>query len=76
MAPALLNYFGFGGAANTKNESPEAIRALPANWYTSQEMYELERRAIFSRKWLIITHHLRLKEPGDFLRYQILARHT
>ncbi|KAK2761406.1 hypothetical protein FQN54_001928 [Arachnomyces sp. PD_36] len=70
MAPTLLNYFGFGSSA-TKPEAPTAVRALPASWYTSQEMYELERRAIFSRKWLLTTHQLRLKEPGDFLRYDI-----
>ncbi|KAJ4354373.1 uncharacterized protein N0V89_006108 [Didymosphaeria variabile] len=69
---AILNRIGLGG--NKAPASPperEAIRALPANWYTSPEMFELERRAIFSRKWLLITHSLRLKNAGDFLRYQI-----
>lgn len=47
------------------------MRALPGSWYTSQEMYELERRAIFSRKWLLITHSLRLKNPGEWLRYEM-----
>ncbi|KAF1953416.1 ISP domain-containing protein [Byssothecium circinans] len=70
MAATLKSYLGLAQKA-TKPQEPEAIRALPANWYTSPEMYELERRAIWSRKWLIMTHELRLKEPGDFLRYQI-----
>jgi phenylpropionate dioxygenase-like ring-hydroxylating dioxygenase large terminal subunit len=34
-------------------------------------MYQLERRAIFSRRWMMITHSLRLKEPGDYLRYDV-----
>jgi phenylpropionate dioxygenase-like ring-hydroxylating dioxygenase large terminal subunit len=34
-------------------------------------MYQLERRAIFSRKWLLITHKLRLTKPGDWLRYDV-----
>jgi phenylpropionate dioxygenase-like ring-hydroxylating dioxygenase large terminal subunit len=34
-------------------------------------MYELERRAIFSKKWLLTTHKLRLQENGDWLRYDI-----
>jgi len=34
-------------------------------------MYELERRAIFSRRWILTTHKLRLKEPGDWLQYEI-----
>jgi phenylpropionate dioxygenase-like ring-hydroxylating dioxygenase large terminal subunit len=68
---SLLNHFGFGRAETKKDESKAAVRALPASWYTSQEMYELERRAIFSRRWLLITHQLRLKEPGDYLRYDV-----
>jgi phenylpropionate dioxygenase-like ring-hydroxylating dioxygenase large terminal subunit len=34
-------------------------------------MYELERRSIFSRKWQLITHKVRLQKPGDWLRYKI-----
>ncbi|CAI6252607.1 unnamed protein product [Periconia digitata] len=70
MTTTLRNYLGFGQAA-AKPKEPESVRALPANWYTSPEMYELERRSIWSRKWLIMTHQVRLKQPGDFLRYKI-----
>jgi phenylpropionate dioxygenase-like ring-hydroxylating dioxygenase large terminal subunit len=31
-------------------------------------MYELERRAIFSRKWILVSHKLRFKDPGDFVQ--------
>jgi phenylpropionate dioxygenase-like ring-hydroxylating dioxygenase large terminal subunit len=65
----LKNYLGLGGAAPADDKSP--VRALPAPWYTSQEMYELERRAIFSKKWLLTTHSLRLPKDGDWLRYDI-----
>jgi phenylpropionate dioxygenase-like ring-hydroxylating dioxygenase large terminal subunit len=47
------------------------VRALPAAWYTTREMYEFERRAIFSRRWLFLTHSSRLQQPGDFLRYTV-----
>lgn len=70
MAPGILNYFGFGGAGPESNK-PTPMRALPSNWYTSKEMYELERRAIFSKRWQLITHKLRLSQPGDWLRYDI-----
>ncbi len=70
MAPALLNYLGFGSSA-AADEEKSSVRALPAPWYTSQEMYELERRAIFSRRWLLTTHKNRFKESGDWLRYEI-----
>lgn len=74
MAPGLLNYLGLGSTspvAATPDEDKLSVRALPASWYTSQDMYELERRAIFSRKWLLITHKARFTQPGDFLRYDI-----
>jgi phenylpropionate dioxygenase-like ring-hydroxylating dioxygenase large terminal subunit len=72
MTTALYNYLGFGRSQNDSvDNGPEPKRALPANWYTSSEMYELERRAIFSRKWLMLTHQVRLKEAGAFLRYHI-----
>lgn len=47
------------------------MRALPSNWYTSREMYELERRAIFSRKWQLITHKARLPNAGDWLQFEV-----
>lgn len=34
-------------------------------------MYELERRAIFSKKWMMITHQMRLKDPGDWLKFSV-----
>ncbi|KAE8350334.1 Rieske [2Fe-2S] iron-sulfur domain-containing protein [Aspergillus coremiiformis] len=74
MATSVLHYFRFGN--NTPREpapanSNTSVRALPASWYTSPEMYELERRAIFSKRWLFITHSSRLKEIGDWLRYEV-----
>ncbi|KAK3691266.1 hypothetical protein LTR37_018755 [Vermiconidia calcicola] len=72
---SVLNYFGYAKPSPTLEEPPplkkSPVRALPAPWYTSREMYECERRAIFSRKWLFITHRNRLQEPGDFLRYTV-----
>ncbi len=74
MAP-FLNYLGFGGAPATPEvkEDPKetSVRALPAQWFTSQQMYELERRAIFSRRWLFLTHRSRLQEAGEYIRYTI-----
>lgn len=73
MTSSVLHYFGFGNnASSTKEEAKDTpVRALPASWYTSPGMYELERRAIFSKRWLFMTHSSRLKETGDWLRYEI-----
>lgn len=66
----LKGYFGLS-KPNALEKDLTSVRALPAPWYTSQEMYELERRAIFSRKWLCTTHKARLSSDGDWLRYEV-----
>lgn len=66
----IKSYFGLG-KNGPQEDDKTPVRALPASWYTSQEMYELERRAIFSRKWLLTTHTLRLTASGDWLRYDV-----
>ncbi|KAJ5202115.1 ISP domain-containing protein [Penicillium cinerascens] len=73
MSAMLNSYLGFGevaGLESSKNDD-SPLQAIPASWYTSQEMFELERRAIFSRKWLLTAHKLRLPNTGDYLRYDI-----
>ncbi|KAL6403030.1 Choline monooxygenase, chloroplastic [Ilyonectria robusta] len=64
----LKSHMGLGSEAPAEETNSAA---LPASWYTSPEMYELERRAIFSKKWLLTTHKLRLVESGDWLRYEV-----
>ncbi|RVX69768.1 hypothetical protein B0A52_06413 [Exophiala mesophila] len=66
----VLNYLGFKGQLPA-SEGPKPVRALPSSWYTSQEMYELERRAIFSKRWMLITHKLRFTEPGSWIKFEI-----
>ncbi|TKX26901.1 oxidoreductase-like protein 7 [Elsinoe australis] len=71
---SMLGYFGFGSKASSQaqqSNTPSPVRALPRSWYTAPEMYEFERRAIFSRRWQFITSSSRIKEPGDWLRYNI-----
>lgn len=31
-------------------------------------MYDLERRAIYSKKWIVVSHKARFVESGEFLR--------
>ncbi|KAF7623920.1 Rieske 2Fe-2S family protein [Aspergillus flavus] len=59
----------FNKSDQSQEKGPEA-RALPASWYHSSPLYELERRAIFSKRWLLVTHRSRLTKPGDFIRYE------
>lgn len=73
MAPGMLHYFGFDDkpAPAKSDDTQPPIRALPASWYNAPEMYELERRAIFSKRWLFMTHSSRVKNTGDWLRFEV-----
>ncbi|GES64635.1 Rieske [2Fe-2S] domain protein [Aspergillus terreus] len=67
----LRNYFGLEGTAEAADSGKTTMRVLPASWYTSLEMFELEKRAIFSKKWLLTTHKIRLPNAGDWVRYDV-----
>ncbi|CAG8418772.1 unnamed protein product [Penicillium salamii] len=63
------SYFGLGATEAPVYDSPP--RLLPSTWYSSKDTYELERRAVFSRKWLLTTHKLRFPKTGDWLKFNI-----
>lgn len=60
---------GLGSAGDPNAAKDPPARGLPASWYRSPELFQLERRAIFSRKWILVTHSLRFNQPGDFLSF-------
>ncbi|KAM5349666.1 hypothetical protein ACJ41O_006171 [Fusarium nematophilum] len=63
----MWRFLGLSSDQDANKKSP--ARGLPASWYRSPEVYQLERRAIFSKKWILLTHMLRLKEAGDYLSF-------
>lgn len=72
MAPAILSYFTFGfGGSSAPVEEKLTPRNIPTSWYSSREAYDLERRALFSRRWLLVTHKLRLNQPGEWVRFNL-----
>ncbi|CAG7926863.1 unnamed protein product [Penicillium olsonii] len=71
MTSTISSLFGYKPNFLGTLKAPEGPpKALPASWYRSPEMYELERRAIFSKKWILITHKLRFEKPGDYHRFE------
>jgi phenylpropionate dioxygenase-like ring-hydroxylating dioxygenase large terminal subunit len=70
---SFLKRWAIGGTEQAVEapKSAEPIRALPASWYTSENMYQLERRAIFGRRWMMITHKSRLENPGTQLDFDV-----
>jgi phenylpropionate dioxygenase-like ring-hydroxylating dioxygenase large terminal subunit len=65
----MFRFWGFPGDRTPSKPAPS--RGLPASWYRSPAMYELERRAIFSKRWLLITHSTRFGKTGDYLSFHI-----
>ncbi|KAK5274039.1 hypothetical protein LTR99_000705 [Exophiala xenobiotica] len=45
--------------------------SLPAGFYHSQAVYQLERRAIFSKRWFLVSHKARHRHVGDFVQYEM-----
>ncbi|QEX18918.1 (2Fe-2S) ferredoxin [Hypericibacter terrae] len=46
---------------------------LPAWIYANDEFFALECEAIFRRTWQLVGHVNELKQPGDFLRFDLLG---
>ncbi|KAH6980623.1 Rieske domain-containing protein [Ilyonectria sp. MPI-CAGE-AT-0026] len=44
---------------------------LPASWYREPAMFELEKRAIFSNRWLLVSHRLRFETTGEFINFDV-----
>lgn len=69
MTSFLRNYLS--GGNTTKDKETHTERALPASWYRSDNLYQLERRAIFSRRWILISHQLRFVKSGDWIQFTV-----
>lgn len=42
---------------------------LPASWWTSEKIFDLEKRAIFNKSWLFCTHASRFAKAGDYYTF-------
>ncbi|ORY12213.1 Rieske [2Fe-2S] iron-sulfur domain-containing protein [Clohesyomyces aquaticus] len=40
-------------------------------WWTSEYLFALERRAVFSKTWICIAHRSRFTKPGDYISMEI-----
>ncbi|MGH6915933.1 MAG: aromatic ring-hydroxylating oxygenase subunit alpha, partial [Geminicoccales bacterium] len=52
------------------HEDPARSYTLSARYYTSHEIYERERDAVFYRSWIYAGHVEELSEPGSFITVQ------
>ncbi|GKZ68382.1 hypothetical protein AnigIFM50267_003062 [Aspergillus niger] len=49
----------------------ELMRTLPASWYCSQPLYQLERRAVFLKSWYLVGPVTRFCDIGAKVEYEI-----
>lgn len=57
------------------NEKPTTLgeHTLPASWWTSPAIFELEKRAVFNKVWLYTIHSSRFKKPGDYFQFTVVG---
>ena len=41
---------------------------LPADWYSSEEMFTRERAEIFTKNWMLFSWSEKIPNPGDYVR--------
>ncbi|KLO05502.1 Rieske [2Fe-2S] domain protein [Schizopora paradoxa] len=46
---------------------PNKNKSLPAQWMYDEKIFNLEKRAIFSKVWLLTSHTSFFKKPGDYI---------
>jgi phenylpropionate dioxygenase-like ring-hydroxylating dioxygenase large terminal subunit len=49
-----------------------AAQAMPPELYTSTELFEMEREAIFGRSWIYLCHESEIANPGDYQAVTVL----
>ncbi|EFX04861.1 rieske family domain containing protein [Grosmannia clavigera kw1407] len=65
----MFRFLGLSQDASPAKPLPS--RGLASSWYRSPAMYELERRAVFSQRWLLMTHTLRFTKAGDYESFTV-----
>ncbi len=54
-----------------KSISIDLEASLPDEFYYSTSIYQLERRAIFSKRWFLVSHKARYRNAGDYVQYEM-----
>ncbi|KKK23596.1 hypothetical protein ARAM_007258 [Aspergillus rambellii] len=49
----------------------ELARTLPASWYCSLPLYQLEKRAVFLKAWYLLGPVTRFRNVGEIVNYEI-----
>ncbi|KAA8914974.1 Rieske [2Fe-2S] iron-sulfur domain-containing protein [Sphaerosporella brunnea] len=76
-SPALNLFSGTGSQEPLRSaRTPQQINVSSESeftngWWESSKIFDLERRAIFSKSWLYVTHRNQFNKAGDYHQFQI-----
>ncbi|KAJ5822678.1 Aromatic-ring-hydroxylating dioxygenase alpha subunit [Penicillium robsamsonii] len=51
----------------TVSKEPE----IPEGWWSGREVFELERRALFSQTWVYLAHNSQFEKPGSYQSFDL-----
>ncbi|RDW57834.1 hypothetical protein BP5796_12635 [Coleophoma crateriformis] len=66
-----LNDLDAGPATAATNDGLIKRSELPQGWWTDSMLFQAERRAIFSKTWICVSHRSRFVKPGDYVSHEI-----
>ncbi|TVY15034.1 Carnitine monooxygenase oxygenase subunit [Lachnellula arida] len=49
----------------------DLLSSCSSDWWEDDGLFQLEKRAIFSKSWLYVTHACRFQKPGDYRTFEI-----
>ncbi|HEY0590105.1 MAG TPA: Rieske 2Fe-2S domain-containing protein, partial [Pseudoduganella sp.] len=58
-------------AAPVCSTTPPLAYTLPAHYYTSQEVFEQEKKTIFARSWVCVMHKSQVAENNQYATAQV-----
>ncbi|RCK58817.1 putative dioxygenase subunit alpha YeaW [Candida viswanathii] len=71
MAPPVLTQSTASAIPQLDGKPATNTETLPASWFSSQAILDLEKRAIFHKTWNYCTHSSRFQNPGDYYTFNI-----
>ena len=57
-------------------EPQESLRAIHADYYTSEAVFAEEKEKLFYKSWQYVCHVSELSEPGDYVATSILGQNV
>ncbi|VUC35327.1 unnamed protein product [Clonostachys rosea] len=67
----LFSKRGFLPLPDEQDLRKGGVAGHPAGWWTSESFFQAERRAIFSKTWICVSHRGRFAKPGDYVAHEL-----